>query len=43
MNKFFLSELHIYPIKSLAGISLTHALLEEKGLQHDRKMDVNRQ
>lgn len=37
MNKFFLSELHIYPIKSLAGISLTQSLLEEKGLQYDRR------
>jgi len=37
MNEFFLSELHIYPIKSLAGISLTQSLLEEKGLQYDRR------
>ncbi len=37
MNKFQLSELHIYPIKSLAGISLTTSLIEEKGLQYDRR------
>lgn len=37
MNKFFLSELHIYPIKSLGGIFLEKAELEEKGLQYDRR------
>ncbi|MBB5637890.1 hypothetical protein HDE68_003815 [Pedobacter cryoconitis] len=37
MSKFFLSELHIYPIKSLAGISLTESLIEEKGLKYDRR------
>ncbi len=37
MNTFFLSELHIYPIKSLGGISLKKAQLEEKGLQYDRR------
>ncbi|KIO78055.1 oxidoreductase [Pedobacter lusitanus] len=37
MNQFFLSELNIYPIKSLAGISLTTSILEEKGLQYDRR------
>ncbi|WP_025144414.1 MOSC domain-containing protein [Pedobacter jeongneungensis] len=37
MNTFFLSELHIYPIKSLGGISLEKAQLEEKGLQYDRR------
>lgn len=37
MNKFFLSGLFIYPIKSLGGISLNQARLEEKGLQFDRR------
>ncbi|WP_431292513.1 MOSC N-terminal beta barrel domain-containing protein [Pedobacter sp. P26] len=37
MNNFFLSELYIYPIKSLGGISLEKAQLEEKGLQYDRR------
>lgn len=29
--------LHIYPVKSLAGISLDEAKLEKRGLQHDRR------
>ncbi|HMQ49856.1 MAG TPA: MOSC N-terminal beta barrel domain-containing protein [Saprospiraceae bacterium] len=29
--------LHIYPIKSLAGISLGSAKMEKRGLQHDRR------
>jgi len=37
MNKFYLSEINIYPIKSLGGISLNEAEIEEKGLQHDRR------
>jgi uncharacterized protein YcbX len=32
-----LSELWIYPIKSLGGISLTSATLTERGLAHDRR------
>ena len=32
-----LSELNIYPIKSLAGISLGSAIVEERGLQYDRR------
>lgn len=32
-----LSEIWIYPIKSLGGIRLTHALTEERGLQYDRR------
>lgn len=32
-----LSEIWIYPIKSLGGIRLSHALAEEKGLQYDRR------
>ncbi|HQU85509.1 MAG TPA: MOSC domain-containing protein [Pyrinomonadaceae bacterium] len=32
-----LSEINIYPVKSLKGISLENALVEEKGLQFDRR------
>lgn len=32
-----LSEIYIYPIKSLSGIKLNEALVEERGLQHDRR------
>jgi uncharacterized protein YcbX len=37
MDKFTLSEIWIYPIKSLAGIRLPRAKVAEKGLQHDRR------
>ena len=43
INPFFiltaltLSHLFIYPIKSLGGISLTEAQVEERGLQYDRR------
>ncbi|KQM69328.1 oxidoreductase [Pedobacter sp. Leaf216] len=37
MNHFVLSEINIYPIKSLGGISLKKAQLEDKGLQYDRR------
>lgn len=37
MNEFYLSELNIYPIKSLGGISLQEAEIEEKGLKYDRR------
>lgn len=37
MNTLYLSEIHIYPIKSLGGIRLEQAQLEEKGLQYDRR------
>jgi uncharacterized protein YcbX len=33
----FLSELFIYPIKSLKGIALTEAKIEKRGLQYDRR------
>ena len=36
-NKYFLSEINIYPIKSLSGISLQSATVEERGLQYDRR------
>ncbi|GAB2531901.1 MOSC domain-containing protein [Spirosoma aerophilum] len=32
-----ISELYIYPIKSLGGISLTEAVVEAKGLRYDRR------
>lgn len=32
-----LSEIWIYPIKSLGGIALREAVVEERGLQHDRR------
>lgn len=37
MQNLILSALLIYPIKSLAGINLQTSLLEEKGLQYDRR------
>ncbi|MCF0054987.1 MOSC domain-containing protein [Dyadobacter sp. CY356] len=33
----FLSEIWIYPVKSLGGIRQTQAVVEEKGLQYDRR------
>src|SRR5438552_4806582 len=32
-----ISEINIYPIKSLKGISLDCAIVEERGLQYDRR------
>ncbi|MFW0718445.1 MOSC domain-containing protein [Pedobacter sp. N23S346] len=37
MNAFYLTDIYIYPIKSLGGIRLEKAILEEKGLQYDRQ------
>ncbi|MBC3541452.1 MOSC domain-containing protein [Rufibacter sediminis] len=37
MSTLVLSEIFIYPIKSLSGISLTSAQVEERGLQYDRR------
>ncbi len=37
MNKFILSEINIYPIKSLGGICLNSAKIEKRGLQFDRR------
>ncbi|MCZ4225116.1 MOSC domain-containing protein [Pedobacter rhodius] len=37
MNELYLTEIHIYPIKSLGGISLSQAMVEDKGLQYDRR------
>jgi uncharacterized protein YcbX len=32
-----LSEINIYPVKSLKGISLNEAIVEDRGLRHDRR------
>jgi len=37
MDNFYLSEINIYPVKSLGGISLQEAQLEDRGLQYDRR------
>ena len=37
MNNLTLSHIYIYPIKSLGGISLQSAKVEERGLQYDRR------
>jgi uncharacterized protein len=34
---FFVSDIYIYPIKSLGGFSVTNAMVTEKGLQYDRR------
>jgi uncharacterized protein len=33
----FISEINIYPVKSLGGISLNESVVERRGLQHDRR------
>lgn len=37
MPKFILSEINVYPIKSLSGVSLETAKVEKRGLQLDRR------
>jgi uncharacterized protein YcbX len=37
MNTFTLAQIFIYPVKSLAGISLQSAKIEERGLKYDRR------
>lgn len=37
MSDITISEINIYPIKSLGGISLDEAVIEAKGLRHDRR------
>jgi uncharacterized protein YcbX len=37
MNPYILSQLFIYPVKSLGGISLASAKVEPRGLEHDRR------
>jgi uncharacterized protein len=36
-TQYSLSQIWIYPVKSLAGIALTEAIVEEKGLKYDRR------
>lgn len=37
MTDLYLSEIYIYPIKSLGGISVSEAELEDRGLRYDRR------
>jgi uncharacterized protein len=37
MSEYKLSGIYIYPIKSLGGISLQHAKVQERGLENDRR------
>ena len=37
MPNYHLTQINIYPVKSLPGISLQHSLVEERGLQYDRR------
>jgi len=37
MSQFYLSEINIYPIKSLGGISLQNSEVTDRGLKHDRR------
>lgn len=37
MSNYKLTQINIYPIKSLGGISLQSAIVEERGLQYDRR------
>jgi len=37
MSQLILSEIYIYPVKSLGGISLNSAIVEERGLKYDRR------
>jgi uncharacterized protein YcbX len=32
-----ISEINIYPIKSLSGISIKNSIVEKRGLQNDRR------
>lgn len=35
--KLTVTQIHVYPVKSLAGISLTQSKVERRGLQYDRR------
>ncbi len=37
MSNFLLTQINIYPVKSLSGISLKESFVEERGLQFDRR------
>ena len=42
MSNFLLTQINIYPVKSLPGISLKESFVEERGLKYDRRwMIVN--
>ncbi|MCK5189472.1 MAG: MOSC domain-containing protein, partial [Methylococcales bacterium] len=46
MSQPYLSDIFIYPVKSLAGIQVSNWLVNDKGLLHDRKwmlVDKNNQ
>lgn len=36
-SEYTVSQIYIYPVKSLPGISLTEAIAEERGFKHDRR------
>ena len=38
MAELKLTQIWIYPIKSLGGISLSSAVVKEKGLEYDRRL-----
>ena len=43
---FTITQLHIYPVKSLAGIAMQEAKTTERGFEHDRRwmlIDANNQ
>ena len=37
MSEYKLTQINIYPVKSLAGISLSESIVEERGLKYDRR------
>lgn len=37
MSKYYISELYIYPVKSLGGISLQSAFITDRGFKNDRR------
>ena len=37
MSQLILSEIYIYPVKSLGGISVDSAIVEARGLKYDRR------
>ncbi len=44
MNKIFLSQIFVYPVKSLGGISLKESKVSDRGLKYDRRwmiIDLN--
>ena len=37
MDKYLVSQLYIYPVKSLGGIAVTHAEIDNTGFKYDRR------